>query len=93
MPALAIDVNKSMVSIIGTDADMYKVRFCARAGGTNEDDARCSLEKIASTRTSQLLKVRTPQYSRQRPTNAWLHVESAAVKGGSEPMTVSENKL
>ena len=77
MPALAIDVgDQTMVSIVGTDADMYNVRFCAQAGGTNEDDARRSLEKITLTRTGQLLKVRVPQYSRERPTNAWLHVEA-----------------
>lgn len=77
MPALAIDSNQSMVSIIGTDADVYNVRFCAQAGGTNEDDARRSLEKITLTRSSQLLNVRTPQYSRERPTKAWLHVQAA----------------
>src|SRR5437773_7295238 len=37
MPALAIDSNQSMVSIIGTDAYTYNVRFCAQAGGGNED--------------------------------------------------------
>src|SRR6266700_6607860 len=63
MPALAIDVgNQNTVSIIGTEADMYTVRFCAQAGGANEDDARRSLKQITLTRTGQLLKVRSPPY-------------------------------
>jgi hypothetical protein len=65
-----------MVSVIGTDADMYNMRFCAQAGGRNEDEARRSLDKITLTRTRRLLKVRIPQYSRERSTNAWLHVEA-----------------
>jgi hypothetical protein len=77
MPALAIETDQSMVSIIGSDADMYEVRFCAQAGGVNEDDARRSLEKITLTRRRELLKVRKPQHSRERPTNAWLHVQAA----------------
>jgi hypothetical protein len=76
-PALVIDGNQSMVRIIGTDADMYNVRFCAQAGGRNEHDARRSLQKITLKRTRQLLNVRTPQRSRERLTNAWLHVEAA----------------
>jgi len=77
MPALAINGNQTTISIIGTDADMYNVRFCAQAGGRDEDNARRSLEKITLTRTSELLKVTKPQHSRERPTNAWLHVEAA----------------
>jgi hypothetical protein len=58
-------------------------RFCRiartlpRIRGRGENDARRSLEKITLTRTGQLLKVRTPQHSRERPTNAWLQVEAA----------------
>ena len=77
MPALMINANQSTVSIISTDADTYNVRFCARAGGRNEGDARRALEKITLTRKTQLLKVRTPQYSREQPANAWLRVEAA----------------
>jgi hypothetical protein len=78
MPTLAVDVgNQTQVSIIGTDADMYNARFCAQAGGADEDDARRTLEKITLTRAGQLLEVRTPQYSLERPLNAWLHVEAA----------------
>ena len=77
MPALAIDVNQTMVSIIGADADAYNVRFCAQAGGKNDDDARRSLEKIALKHTSNLLRVKNPQYSRERPTSAWLQVDAA----------------
>src|SRR6266404_3731265 len=39
MPALAIDAgNQATVSIMGTDADKYEVRFCAQAGAANEGD-------------------------------------------------------
>jgi hypothetical protein len=77
MPALAVDVDKTMVSIIGTDADIYNVRFCAQAGGASQDDARRSLGRIRLRRTGQLLKLRAPRYSRERPTRAWLHIEAA----------------
>src|SRR5258706_1824762 len=78
MPALAIDAgNQATVSIMGTDADKYEVRFCAQAGAANEGDARRSLEEITLERTSQWLKVRVPQYSRERPAQARLDVQAA----------------
>jgi len=78
MPALAIDAgNQTDVSIIGSEADLYKVRFCAQAGGSDQNDARVSLDKIALNHTGRLLEVRTPQYSRERPVNAWLRIEAS----------------
>jgi len=72
-----IDVAyQTTVSVVGTDAGTYAVRFCAQAGATNEDDARHALEKITLTRAGQSLKVRTPHYSRERPSSAWVQIEA-----------------
>ena len=77
MPALAIDAgNQTTISILGTDGDKYAVRFCAQAGAANESNARRSLEEITLARTSQWLKVRAPQYLRDRPAQAWLDVQA-----------------
>ena len=94
MPALAIDAgDQTTVSIVGTDADRYEVRFCAQAGGANDSDARLSLDKIALTHSGQLLKATAPEHSRERPVNAWLHIEAArqravTVNGTSSYMEV-----
>jgi hypothetical protein len=76
MPQLAIDVDQASVSVVGTGAGAYDVRFCAQAGGASDDDARRILEKITMTRAGHSLKVRTPQYTRERPASAWLHIEA-----------------
>ena len=78
VPALDVDVgNQTVISVLGSDADNYTVRFRAQAGGATEDEARRALEKIALTRVGPRLSVSTPTYSRERPTNAWLHIDAA----------------
>lgn len=94
IPALAVDVdNQTQVSVTGVDSDSYAVRFCAQAGGPSEDDARRSLEKITFTRSGQVLKVRTPGYSRERPASAWLHIDAARHRAISLKGTYSYMEL
>lgn len=81
MPQLAIDVDQASVSVVGTGAGAYAVRFCAQAGGASDDDARRTLQKITLTRPGHSLKVRAPQYTRERPAKAWLHVEAPHERG------------
>lgn len=74
MPALALDVDQTRVSIKGTDADAYDVRFCVQARGPGENEARQLLEHVTLARTNELLKIRKPEYSRDHPTDAWLRI-------------------
>jgi hypothetical protein len=81
MPQLAIDVDQASVSVVGTGAGAHAVRFCAQAGGRSDDDARRTLEKITMTSAGESLRVRTPQYTRERPANAWVHIEAPHQRG------------
>jgi hypothetical protein len=74
MQSLSLDVDQARVSIAGTDADGYDVRFCAQAGGASENEARRLLEHVTLARTNELLKIRKPTNSRDHPTDAWLRV-------------------
>jgi hypothetical protein len=86
IPSLVVDAaNHTIVSVVGTDADEYDVRFHAQAGAANEDKARRLLGAVLFTHTGTTFTVTTPRH--RPPARAWLNFDAPRHR----PLTVNGN--